>query len=747
MKKITILALCLLSFQFYSAQVIDFPDNNLKTMLLEYSPVIDINGDNEIQVSEALLVTELDLQYAASWAPQVSNTTGLEAFVNLIDLNLRGNLITNTDVTALVNLEILNLNDNQISTIDISQNLNLEVFTIRNNDLTEIDLNHPALLELNVGGNNLSTLDITSELSLQNLYSGGNNISILDLSQNPSLELLYLAGNPLSNLDLSANISLEYLSVYDTTLPEIDVSNNPNLLNLDFFSNEALGYVNLSNGNSAEIQLGEGFYITPNVQFVCVDDLDFFNSWYYQQLEQIGATVSTNCAFGENQLNTITGMVKYDIGAGCDDASAVIVPNTLVTTQVGADLYATITSANGAYTLYTNEGLNAVTTTSINENFEFNPASQDIDFVGFGNEDNADFCAQATGVINDLEVVIVPLQAAVPGFETTYRITYSNIGTTTMSGEVELTYDNNSQTFLEATPTETSSTTSIITFSFTDLLPFQTEYVDIKFLNEQPPILNSGDLLNFSLVITTVDEDDNPDNNTYSFNQQVINSFDPNDKQVLEGSEVPIGDAGKYLNYIIRFQNTGTANAQKVAIRDTLSDNLDWSSLKMISSSDDYYVNIVNGNAVEFVFNDIDLPFEDADEEGSQGYVAYKIKPKEGIEVGEVMAGDAAIYFDFNEPIITNMVSTEIVDNLKVASEEISAQIQLYPNPVNEILHIQNNSAIIIESVEVYSITGQLLFSRRNSAEINMSQLNTGIYFVKLTTEEGIAVTKKVVKK
>lgn len=111
------------------------------------------------------------------------------------------------------------------------------------------------------------------------------------------------------------------------------------------------------------------------------------------------------------------------------------------------------------------------------------------------------------------------------------------------------------------------------------------------------------------------------------------------------------------------------------------------------------------------------------------------------------MAGDAAIYFDFNAPIITNMVSTEIVNNLKVASEEFSAQIQLYPNPVNEVLHIQNNSAKTIESVEVFSITGQLLFSRRNSEEINMSQLNTGIYFVKLITSEGISVTKKVVKK
>ena len=214
---------------------------------------------------------------------------------------------------------------------------------------------------------------------------------------------------------------------------------------------------------------------------------------------------------------------------------------------------------------------------------------------------------------------------------------------------------------------------------------------------------------------------------------------------MLEGSQVHIDDAGKYLNYIIRFQNTGTANAQRVAIRDTLSANLDWNSLQMISSSDSYQVNIRNGNAVEFIFDGINLSYEDADEEGSQGYIAYKIKPKSDIAVGDIIAGDAAIYFDFNEPIITNEVSTEFVEELSVASRDFSAEVNLYPNPTSGVISIQNNSALPIENVEVYSITGQKVLTS-TSTKIDLSALNSGIYFVKLIAQEGTSITKKVVK-
>ena len=55
---------------------------------------------------------EMINQFQSSWAPTISDATGLEAFINLTNLNLRGNVLTDIDLTSLVNLEVLNLNDN-----------------------------------------------------------------------------------------------------------------------------------------------------------------------------------------------------------------------------------------------------------------------------------------------------------------------------------------------------------------------------------------------------------------------------------------------------------------------------------------------------------------------------------------------------------------------------------------------------------------------------------------------------------
>ncbi|GGZ62731.1 DUF7619 domain-containing protein [Mesonia mobilis] len=661
MKKITLFLFCIICLQNLYSQNIDFPDENLKNALLEYEPIIDTNDDGEIQISEALAVTELQLNfYYTNY--NITDPTGLENFENLTDLDLYGNSITSIEVSSLINLEYL-----------------------------------------------------------------------------------YLGNNSITGIDVSNNVALLYFDIYDNLITELDVSQNPNIIGLSFFDNTELTYLNLKNGNSSNISLGEGFYETPNLELVCVDEIDIFNPWEYQQLQEINASITTNCNFGDDELNLVSGFVKYDIGLGCDDVSAATVANTFVFANVGGYDYATLTQANGYYALYTTEGNNTLTAFSANSNFTFTPASEQVDFTGYGNQATVNFCAEANAEVNDASIVLLPIGGAVPGFSSNYQIVITNQGTTDLDGEILLTYNENLQTFIEASPSESTATNNTLSFSFTDIAPFQSDYINVEFLNAQPPTLTSGDILDFNVEVIPSVTDDNLENNEFILNQEVVNSYDPNDKRVLEGSQVHIDDAGKYLNYIIRFQNTGTANAQRVAIRDTLSANLDWNSLQMISSSDSYQVNIKNGNAVEFVFDGINLPYEDADVEGSQGYIAYKIKPKSGIAVGDIIAGDAAIYFDFNEPIITNEVSTEFVEELSVASSDFSAEVNLYPNPTSGVVSIQNNSALPIENVEFYSITGQKVLTS-TSTQIDLSALNSGVYFVKLIAAEGTAITKKVVK-
>ena len=71
--------------------------------------------------------------------------------------------------------------------------------------------------------------------------------------------------------------------------------------------------------------------------------------------------------------------------------------------------------------------------------------------------------------------------------------------------------------------------------------------------------------------------------------------------------------------------------------------------------------------------------------------------------------------------------------------------MNLYPNPTSGVVSVQNNSALPIENVEVYSITGQKVLTS-TSKQIDLSALNSGVYFVKLIAQEGTSITKKVVK-
>ena len=198
---------------------------------------------------------------------------------------------------------------------------------------------------------------------------------------------------------------------------------------------------------------------------------------------------------------------------------------------------------------------------------------------------------------------------------------------------------------------------------------------------------------------------------------------------------------------MIRFQNTGTASAINVRILDTLHPNLDYNTLKPINASHDYHIKITDGNHVEFIFDNINLPDETSDEPGSHGFIAYKIKPKSSVSVGDFITGDAQIYFDFNAPIITNMVSTEVVDNLNTTTYDFSESLKVYPNPTRKQVYLTTTQNLEIEKVTVYNLQGKSLLNFDKDLEtLNVEDLSTGIYLMKIETNRGV-INKRLIKK
>ncbi|MGH1335205.1 MAG: SprB repeat-containing protein, partial [Aureispira sp.] len=169
-----------------------------------------------------------------------------------------------------------------------------------------------------------------------------------------------------------------------------------------------------------------------------------------------------------------------------------------------------------------------------------------------------------------------------------------------------------------------------------------------------------GTPLDLTARIYPIIGDDNSQDNIYNIQQVVVASYDPNDKQVGPYRTGNAWDGGAIyqtdntLDYTIRFQNTGTAPAQFVVIRDTLDVNLLPETVRAITSKHNMDITLENGNVLVFTFNNINLPDSSVSQEQSMGFVHFKIDRVAGLPVGTQISNQAAIYFDYNAPIYTN---------------------------------------------------------------------------------------------
>lgn len=446
-------------------------------------------------------------------------------------------------------------------------------------------------------------------------------------------------------------------------------------------------------------------------------------------------------------LNKITGTVKLDLNHnGCDTADNPM-PNVKVVTQTSNNnTYSTFTSSNGYYQFYLEEPGNYTTSvaTTLPSYFTVSPNSQNTNFVGINNVQAVNFCVTDNQTVNDLDVAIYPYTEARPGFTNSYVIAYHNKGTTQLSGNVKLQFDAAKLAFTASNPAVTSQTTNELTYNFTNMNPFETRMIRVVFQTFAPPVVNLGDVLNFTGTINPIATDATPTDNIFQLHQTVIGSYDPNDINVLEGESILVDETDNYLHYVIRFQNTGTASAINVTVTNTLDEDLDWDTLQIDGISHNNYISIRNGNQISFVFKSIYLPHSLANEAGSQGFICYKIKPKNNTAAGDLFHNNAQIYFDYNSAIHTNTVVTEVIDLLSNQDFE-NNKAALYPNPTNGKVYISAN--FDIKSSAVYNMYGQKIGGTQNNTEIDLSSYSAGMYFIKIEDTAGKTITKKILKK
>lgn len=620
--------------------------------------------------------------------------------------------------------------------IDISEALNIYALDVTNSNITSLEgIQYFTNLDtLICDNNNISDLSVLNTFSYFSYLScSNNNLTSLDLSNFSSIMYLICSNNQLTSLDIS--------SLQDASIEQL-IANNNNLITL-----------NLKNGRP-DMVFQLNIDNNPNLSYVCVNNNHeaYYNS-YFQSPNitllglPVNVVVNSYCNFtpGGNYF-TINGTAHFDADSnGCSVLDSGYA-NFKVAISNGTTTLTTLTNTGGFYETYVPAGNYTITPQIENSSyFTVTPVSATVDFPTQASPFAQDFCVTANGIFHDLEVAIVPIGVARPGFDASYKIQYKNKGTQTENANLVFNYNDLVMDYLTASTNPTSQNTGALNWNLGTLQPFQTGSITVNFNLNTPtesPALNGGDVLPFSSTINGLFTDETPSDNTFILNQTVVNSYDPNDKTCLEGIVVDQNKIGDYLHYQIRFENTGTYPAQNIVVRDTIdATKFDISTLEMVNASHNCKTKITD-DKVEFIFENINLPFDDAT---NDGYIVFKIKTKSTLTVGESVSNTASIYFDYNFPIVTN-TATSAFQNL--SSEDFSSEnkVLLYPNPVKNTLFLTSKNNI--DSIIIYDIQGRKIqdnIVNSNELRLDTNGLIKGCYFIEIIFQNE-KMTKKFIK-
>lgn len=353
--------------------------------------------------------------------------------------------------------------------------------------------------------------------------------------------------------------------------------------------------------------------------------------------------------------------------------------------------------------------------------------------------------------IHDIQTSIGSMYSPVPGNDYKQSIVIYNNGTVT-EDDIQFGYVNDGQLFLTGS---TLSFTQLDPVNFPDWYSIITSFPALDpgdgigmFVDYYVPTnIPLGTVVNF--IDTTAHEppminwqsEYSPWNNVVNYNAVVVSSFDPNFKEVYpqgEGQMGYISNADSILEYTIHFENTGNYYANKVVITDTLDGNLNHMSVEPGYSSHNYTAAISDNGVLRFTFENINLPWIGS---GRFGMVSYSVHLDPLLPPGTEIENSAAIFFDYNQPVITNTTLNTIKFPEHIEDEVLYNNVIVYPNPTDGIF---STNAEGVQYVEIYNAYGQFLLSTDKYIRMNIVDQPAGFYFIRIVTEKGIFISKLI---
>jgi uncharacterized repeat protein (TIGR01451 family) len=622
----------------------------------------------------------------------------LELCDSLYSVLCQGNLLTNINVNNLKKLDGLNCSSNLLSSFN------------------PIGLTN--LYTLNIGGNLLTDFNQSGLLNLRSLTISNNLFYTVDISRLIKLDYFICDGN--SNLSSIKMIGSGVDYFWDIYYDKISIRGNPNLIYICIGEN-----ILLRSKNKHEY---------PNVLF------------------------SNRCSSTIDDIyNVMFGNTKLDLdNNGCTSQDSNY-PNLKFKLENSTDSVYVTSNVQGNFAIVLDSGTYTLTPQLPNNYFLSTPTSTTITLP----EDTIpqQFCITPNGTHHDVSITVILVRAARPGFsDAKYKIVLKNKGNQIENGTFLFNYDENKQDFISASSTPNSITSGQLAFVFSNLQPFVTREITVTMRTNAPtdnPAVNTGDVIQLS-VTANLDNgvrDEFFKDNFQNIRQTVVGSFDPNDKTCLEGDIITPTLVGDFVHYLIRFENTGTANAENIVVTDFIDLNtFDISTLEITSTSHNCKTLISNGNKVQFVFDNINLPFT---EPLKHGYVAFKLKLKNNLGIGDSLKNKADIYFDYNLPITTNTAASRI-DNVTAIKTNANkdGSLSIYPNPGNGnfIVNFESkgNNPILIR---VSDLSGKIVYEQktvhqnRSTTSIELQDLPNGMYQLQIFTDNDVWVQKLLIVK
>ncbi|MBK9148037.1 MAG: hypothetical protein IPM12_09520 [Flavobacteriales bacterium] len=362
-----------------------------------------------------------------------------------------------------------------------------------------------------------------------------------------------------------------------------------------------------------------------------------------------------------------------------------------------------------------------------------------------------------TATVNMPSISLVPLDANIalaggaarPGFEYHVGLATRNL-TPAPSGAITVTMDfDPALGFISATPAPTTVLGNTLTWDQPEFTPFQQRSIQVR-LQIPPDVGLIGTDLITTASVATLNADTDPSNNTTTLVRTVTGSFDPNDKLARTSSGQSAAlyfiDQDEWIDYTIRFQNTGTDTAFHIIVTDTLPGTLDPSTLVIGAASHPFTWQLREQGTLKFRFFDILLPDSNVNEAASHGFVSFRIRPRMPVLPGMVIENTANIYFDFNPPVITEP-SVLVAEFSTGVAQQRSSAISLAPVPASDELIVTSGDAM--SNVLILAADGREVMrmsARSPHLRIDLNGLKSGAYLLIAELQHGTTARERFIK-